>query len=183
MLGVRAWTSSLRRRAAAFLHPQGVATIRGFNSVDAFIAHNRLCVDFAHRPLYAGQCTRRWMDLRLELVNALSITSVAGAAIFMAHVLSAALEPGLAGIALKSIITNQKFLGTCGDVDVRTFLASSFPAPPPLPKRKMAAVFSVEAVVKSRVGWCRLVAEGSLWTPHTSRGAEAASPVHPQAPP
>ena len=68
---------SAEYRAFAMVLRDIVATIRGFDSVGAFIAHNRLCTDYAHRPLYAGQCTRRWMDLRLELVNALSITCVA----------------------------------------------------------------------------------------------------------
>lgn len=80
---------------------QGVATIRGFGREDDFIAHNRLCTDFAHRPLYASQCARRWMDLRLELVNALSITAATGSIVIMARTFDDPLEPGLAGIAIK----------------------------------------------------------------------------------
>lgn len=74
---------------------QGVATIRGFGKSGDFIKHNRLCTDYAHRPLYAGQCTRRWMDLRLELVNALSITCTSGSIVLMARTFDSPIEPGL----------------------------------------------------------------------------------------
>ena len=90
---------------------QGVATIRGFGRESDFVNHNRLCTDFAHRPLYAGQCTRRWMDLRLEMVNCLSITCTTGSIVMMARTFDAAIEPGLVGIAVKAIISNMMYLG------------------------------------------------------------------------
>ena len=72
----------------------GVATIRGFGGVDAFVAHNHRCTDFAHRPMYCGQCCRRWMDLRLELVNALSITATTGSIVLMARTFDSPIDPG-----------------------------------------------------------------------------------------
>lgn len=51
------------------------------------------------------------MDLRLELVNALSITCTAGSVVMMARTFNAPVEPGLAGIALKGIVSNMMALG------------------------------------------------------------------------
>ena len=48
----------------------GIVTIRGFGRVESFVDENTLLTDFCHRPLFAREMVRRWMDLRLELVNA-----------------------------------------------------------------------------------------------------------------
>lgn len=48
----------------------GIVTIRGFGKVPAFLAENIMLTDHCHRPLFAREMVRRWMDLRLELINA-----------------------------------------------------------------------------------------------------------------
>ena len=48
----------------------GIVTIRGFGKVPAFLSENIMLTDHCHRPLFAREMVRRWMDLRLELINA-----------------------------------------------------------------------------------------------------------------
>ena len=51
------------------------------------------------------------MDLRLELVNTLSITAVTASIVMMARTFDKPLDPGLAGIAIKAILGNMMYLG------------------------------------------------------------------------
>ena len=48
----------------------GMTTIRGFGKTAEFVADNRMLTDFCHRPLYSREAVRRWMDVRLEMINA-----------------------------------------------------------------------------------------------------------------
>ena len=90
----------------------GIVTIRGFGKVPAFLAENIMLTDHCHRPLFAREMVRRWMDLRLELINAglqcfccLSIV-ISSDILELAWVYSTA-----AGLAMKQVLGTGAVLG------------------------------------------------------------------------
>eukprot|EP00746_Dinoflagellata_sp_MGD_P025291 gnl/MRDRNA2_/MRDRNA2_159425_c0_seq1.p1 gnl/MRDRNA2_/MRDRNA2_159425_c0~~gnl/MRDRNA2_/MRDRNA2_159425_c0_seq1.p1 ORF type:complete len:918 (+),score=188.69 gnl/MRDRNA2_/MRDRNA2_159425_c0_seq1:40-2754(+) len=89
----------------------GASTIRGFQMEQHFVDHNLRCCNHAHRPKFIGLALRRWMDLRLEMVNSAAVMALAGSILALRDFLGVHTSPGLAGMAIKQVLGNVMFMG------------------------------------------------------------------------
>ena len=90
----------------------GVVTIRGFGKSDDFVTENLVLTDFCHRPLHARESVRRWMDLRLELVNAALQFFCCFSVVFCSDVLQMSwVDATSAGLAMKQVLGTGQVLG------------------------------------------------------------------------
>jgi ABC-type multidrug transport system fused ATPase/permease subunit len=90
----------------------GMTTIRGFGRTAEFIADNRMLTDVCHRPLFSRESVRRWMDLRLELINAALQFSCCLSLVFCSDVLELQwVDATSAGLAMKQILGVGQVLG------------------------------------------------------------------------